>query len=103
MLQVPGENISSVKLYNKKINFRYEPTDDARLGIWHNGGNYTVQVTGYGYVYGLASTQTAEIAYSVQKKARELLNKGADVVITGLGTARLESLEDKLKKKTKTI
>ena len=99
VLQVPGESISSKKVYNKQTIFRYEPTDNIEIQIWCNEDNYTVQIIAHNQIYSLTGKTTKENAYAAQQEIINSLNDGADVIVTGLNTARLESLEDKLKRK----
>jgi hypothetical protein len=101
LMRVPGESISSETLYNKNVVFRYEPEEHVRVEIWKDERNYTVQAVGHNSLYTLAKTETPELAYAAQREVIKLLNKGADIVITGLSTARLESLEEKIKNKIK--
>ena len=103
LLHVPGQMISDTKVKKPTI-FCYEPAKETRVGIWEHQGEYKVQVYGNSYVYTIATTQTPDLAYGMQKQAKQLLEKGKSVIITGPGTARIESLEEILEKiKTKQL
>lgn len=98
ILIVPGDYTGKRYKVKKDIVFTYQPTNDVQIGVWKHK-DYQVQVSGHGNVYTIAHTETPELAYASQRAAKKLLDSGAKVVITGLTTAKIEKLEDKLKKK----
>jgi hypothetical protein len=91
--------ISETKV-KRPIIFSYQPTE-VRVGIWEYEGNYQIQVHGHGHIYTIATTETTQIAYETQKQAKQLLEKGAEIIITGAVTAKIGSLEELLKKQNK--
>jgi hypothetical protein len=97
ILEFPGKNISEVKI-QRDVVFEYMPTDDAGIVIWETKGVYDVQVHGHGNIYKLTETKNQELAYGCQRLAKELLESGAKVVITGANTAKIGNLEERLRK-----
>ena len=108
--KLPGKYVSQEKTLRIDVKFLYPskkteyPPTRAAVGVFdETQGNYSVHVIklssirgSTGLIYRVFRTKNKKEALTQQQKVKDLLESGKNVIITDLGEATIESLEEKV-------